>query len=582
MVDETELKRRRKEKEEQEEVVAKDEQVAVQKIEKQKTQYESLPKPLVIQYLILLRLINAFTVNTFFQPDEYFQSLEPAHQFAFGYGDLTWEWIDQLRSFNYPFMFYLSFKLSDLLGFGDVGVLLMPKIFQGVVSAISEFYLYTFSQKLFGNETLARAVLLLSVVSSFNWFCFTRTFSSTFELNLTIIALNYWPWEFLQGQKKTIDLSQLGKSLTFAALAVIVRPTNIFIWIVLGPYMLFKVSGLGNKLKILGLAMVVGSVIFAINTAIDFYYYERLVFPIVNFVKFNVLNSFADFYGINSWHFHLTQSIPFILTSYLPFFIFGLVCGDFQFKSLFLSVLAVNIGVFSLITHKEFRFIYQLMPFLLVIAAQGFYRFYKFSTSTDQASSSLIFPRWAGKVVIYAILIINLALGVLLTQVQERGVIDVINFLKFNPDVDSIGFLTPCHSTPLQSYLHRPDLNHKIWYLTCEPPSSSMMDPEIFTTESIKTTLANYKDESDKFYDDPKSYLDIHFPPFNKQFRTKGRVYNYEWPTHLVFFEALEPFMKNYLQNSKYEECDRFFNSYFHWDSRRSGDVVVYCKWPWE
>ena len=146
MVDETELKRRRKEKEEQEEVVAKDEQVAVQKIEKQKTQYESLPKPLVIQYLILLRLINAFTVNTFFQPDEYFQSLEPAHQFAFGYGDLTWEWIDQLRSFNYPFMFYLSFKLSDLLGFGDVGVLLIPKIFQGVVSAISEFYLFTFSQ----------------------------------------------------------------------------------------------------------------------------------------------------------------------------------------------------------------------------------------------------------------------------------------------------------------------------------------------------------------------------------------------------------------------------------------------------
>lgn len=38
----------------------------------------------VLVSLLLLRLINAALVWTFFQPDEYFQSLEPAWAAAFG------------------------------------------------------------------------------------------------------------------------------------------------------------------------------------------------------------------------------------------------------------------------------------------------------------------------------------------------------------------------------------------------------------------------------------------------------------------------------------------------------------------
>jgi GPI mannosyltransferase 3 len=32
--------------------------------------------------------------QTFFQPDEFYQALEPAHHLVFGYGYLTWEWRD--------------------------------------------------------------------------------------------------------------------------------------------------------------------------------------------------------------------------------------------------------------------------------------------------------------------------------------------------------------------------------------------------------------------------------------------------------------------------------------------------------
>ncbi len=177
----------------------------------------------------------------------------------------------------------------------------------------------------------------------------------------------------------------------------------------------------------------------------------------------------------------------------------------------------------------------------------------------------------------YIIIILNTLISLFFTQVHERGVIDVIEFLKYDPDVESIGFLTPCHSTPWQSYLHRPELQNSTWFLTCEPPL------HLLNSTNSSKEVESYMDESDIFYEDPKAFLYQNFPPvFNKDLRSPGREYKYEWPTHLVVFQDLEPFISQYLKDSPYQECARFFNTYFHWDDRRRGDVIVYCKWPWE
>lgn len=45
--------------------------------------------------------------RTFFQPDEYWQTLEIAHRIVFGYGYQTWEWIGvaPIRSAVHPLLF---------------------------------------------------------------------------------------------------------------------------------------------------------------------------------------------------------------------------------------------------------------------------------------------------------------------------------------------------------------------------------------------------------------------------------------------------------------------------------------------
>ena len=44
----------------------------------------------VFLFLIAFRILNALSIKTFFQPDEYFQSLEPAWQIAFGSESGSW------------------------------------------------------------------------------------------------------------------------------------------------------------------------------------------------------------------------------------------------------------------------------------------------------------------------------------------------------------------------------------------------------------------------------------------------------------------------------------------------------------
>ena len=53
---------------------------------------------------VAVRVGIALATRTFFQPDEYFQSLEVAHHAVFGYGQLTWEWLSPrpIRSIIYP------------------------------------------------------------------------------------------------------------------------------------------------------------------------------------------------------------------------------------------------------------------------------------------------------------------------------------------------------------------------------------------------------------------------------------------------------------------------------------------------
>jgi hypothetical protein len=61
--------------------------------------------------VLLFRIINAFSSNTYFDPDEHYQSHEVAYSAVYNVGFRTWEWHVGLRSFLHPALLAMFYSL---------------------------------------------------------------------------------------------------------------------------------------------------------------------------------------------------------------------------------------------------------------------------------------------------------------------------------------------------------------------------------------------------------------------------------------------------------------------------------------
>ncbi|KAG5438596.1 hypothetical protein PCANB_002702 [Pneumocystis canis] len=484
--------------------------------------------------LLHLRFFVALTSRTFFQPDEYWQSLEPAHQFVYGYGYLTWEWREGIRDVVHPAIFSVVYWLLKIIKYdSSYLIIICPKLLQAIFIAISDLYTIKLSIKLHGKK-VSWWTLFIVTTSPFNIFFGCRTFSNTLEAVFTICALYYWPLNYGNFQKRKLRFS-----LVFAFTACILRPTNIIIWVFLLGHLFIK----GNFDAIFD-AFIIGSFSFLLIFLFDFYYYGKWTIPLIKFIKFNLVNGLSDYYGSSPWHYYFSQGLTIILFLYLPF---GLHGAYLHKNTIYFQLIVLVLFCYSMVRHKEIRFIYFLSPLLHIFSAK----------SISQV------PEFILRKLVPLILVINVFVIWYFNQVHQRGVIDVMKYIKDDLTISSVVFLMPCHSTPWQSYVHRSDIQMK--FLTCEPPISLHNN-----SNSI-----DYRDEADQFYDNPSLFLKKYFV-YEKMNSTIQD--GFFWPSHFVFFENLLPIVDSHISIVGYRECARFFNSHFSDDWRRKGHVIVYCK----
>ncbi|KAL9594335.1 MAG: hypothetical protein Q9219_007085 [cf. Caloplaca sp. 3 TL-2023] len=629
----------------------------------------------ILLFLIAFRILNALSIRTFFQPDEYYQSLEPAWGIAFGADSgawTTWEWKNQLRSAIHPAIFaavyWLSAESSKLLQLspttGDELLLAAPKVTQAVIAALGDYYTWKLGERVYGKGSdKAWAALFLTVTSPWQWFCSTRTFSNCLETTLTIIALHQWPWhwslpttgddpvdkyglredpwpdraeelakcvpEINHNSNGTRSMAyRLCRCLLLAALACVLRPTNVLIWICVSCFCLWTSSASGRLLKlpwttsnlwihitslshgpatkreriVLVLeAAVCGSLIFIFSLLADHLYYRQWTFPPLRFLYFNLARSLSVHYGRNPWHYYLLQGYPLLLTTYLPFAHMGI------YRSLFppttaaphQSALTTTINrqlattstlipiALSFISHKEVRFIYPLLPPLHILAAAPFATsFFPSPSPTPKRFKSKI-----QSLLLPTIVITNLLLALLSTQAYQSTPLSLFSYSRSLPlqhpnHPITLAFLTPCHSTPWRSHLLRSPTQIRAWALSCEPPLH--LPPSQHHT---------YLDEADQFYSNPTQWLRLNL---GKAPKTSGeqraRVQALEtatgvawdgkgegkkvWGSHVVVFGALEKeLMEGVLRASGYGVCWRGGDWVGGWneDPRRKGGMVVFC-----
>ncbi|KJZ72851.1 GPI mannosyltransferase 3 [Hirsutella minnesotensis 3608] len=580
-------------------------------------------RPAFMRHLIVIRLINAWWMSTFFQPDEFYQSLEPAWRLAFGpqsHAWLTWEWHRNLRSSLHPGLFSVAYLVADTLAcwlpaghaLRTAAVMAAPKALQAVIAALGDWYTWQLAVDIYGPDGNS---------SFFVWYVSTRTFSNSLETTLTVMALYYWPWPLLgfltapakeNPKSPTNPLRQrwrLRVSLCLAAFAVVLRPTNILIWATIVGVALTRITLRGSSPLTLGIitalfldALLCGSLVVGASLVSDRLYFGSWTFPPLNWLHFNITKSLAVFYGRNPWHFYLSQGIPLLCTTSLPFALWGLVrpaaASDGQHNTLraLSHTVCVTIGVLSLISHKEVRFIYPLLPALSILAGPRAASFFTSTPPPPPHQKSIVpRPRLRNRPYLYAAFGINLILALYLTFFHQVAPLAVLTHLRhryerLHPDSVRLSpsgprinatvplsddgelfslFLMPCHSTPWRSHLVHPRLN--AYALSCEPP---------LHTEPDSPERRSYRDEADRFYDDPLRFLRFElFTPDRPGGRTLPGA-----PRFVVGFEGIEPWLRDFLATKEAEalgwrHLDRVwsgFNGLFSDDWRRAGRILVW------
>ncbi|KAL9007394.1 MAG: hypothetical protein Q9173_007325 [Seirophora scorigena] len=129
----------------------------------------------ILLFLIAFRILNALSIRTFFQPDEYFQSLEPAWQIAFGPDSgawITWEWKNQLRSAIHPALFagvyWSCVRILELFRMSPWAyeelLIAAPKFTQAVIAALGDYYTWKLAERICGrgsNEAWAASLAMV-------------------------------------------------------------------------------------------------------------------------------------------------------------------------------------------------------------------------------------------------------------------------------------------------------------------------------------------------------------------------------------------------------------------------------------
>lgn len=501
---------------------------------------------------LLFRSVNALLIHTYFNPDEHWQALEVAHRVVFGYGHLTWEWERGIRSYLHPMIFALLYKILAIFKLDTVLFMAKtPRLLQSIFAAIGDLYLYKLADRIFGKH-VSRWALFCQMSNWFMFFCITRTLSNSLETVLITVSLFYWPCHNFRSSQACDSPMSRKLALFFAALSCAIRPTSAIVWLYIGVLHFYETK---DKIRFLIFDVLpIGTIVLIATCLLDCWMYGSWIFVPLNFLKFNFFSAGGDYYGTHPWHWYFTQGFPAIVYTFLPISVAGVwLSKEWRLAGLIGWVL----GLYSLLGHKEFRFVLPVLPITLMFSGYLLAEIDKPDFpqrnlgKSDKAQKSSSWKYF----MVFGLLITNIPAALYTSLVHQRGSEAVMVFLAREADkhqVQSVTFLMQCHATPYYASLHR---NLTMRFLDCSPRSDS--DTDNNAEELI--------DESDRFMRDPVGFVLNMFSSL-------------PLPSHIVLFDSQAVQLREVLALHGYVQVQRFFHAHFPVDRELQGYVVVYQR----
>jgi Alg9-like mannosyltransferase family len=385
------------------------------------------------------RLLGSSLVQTYANPDEWWQAPEIAHSLVYKSGYDTWEWWPefQLRSFCHPLLlaaFMVIGEKLQILG-GPQAVAAVPKVVHAVLAAIQDVAVLLLAFKVYGSPAFESdqrtrkhhsryIAVCCGFALMFNWFLawgMPRPFVNSLEASLSTLSLLLWVIGLEREALRPGDDASSGQlnkasgkrsfhylllSCLIAGINIGLRPTAAIPWVVIALHGLISFGPQRFFTSMVPPAVLGGLVGLGATVGIDSYFYGELTFPLLSFLKLNFLHGVDRYYGAYSPIWYLIDGLPATCAVYLPMIAVG-IAAAFPSKKLaarrkknddappnggentgyeasaplssvqLLPALIAGWDVFALscTAHKEHRFLLPLAGIFAMYAGRGIWTF---------------------------------------------------------------------------------------------------------------------------------------------------------------------------------------------------------------
>ncbi len=306
---------------------------------------------------LLLRLVGYALSGGILHSDEIFQYAEQAHRLVFGQGLVPWEYRAGIRSWLFPGMLAGVMESARLVGSGPVVQNAAIALFMSLLSWPSVACCYLWGRKAAGAAGGVAAGVLAAA----------------------------WPEAVLIGIHPLLDC--VGADCLVPAVFLTQRtvgegrkPGKAWAGLLLGLTVVFRLQ-LAPCAAWCWLRLCVARprqdampvllwacVPLLFSGVLD---WLTLGSPFQSFIRYYGYNSrgAADFFGSSPWYYY--PSVLTEITGFLSPFMALCICFGVRRLPLLAELACVILLTFSIVPHKEFRFILPAFPFLLTLAGAG-------------------------------------------------------------------------------------------------------------------------------------------------------------------------------------------------------------------